>query len=107
MAFQQSLNVNAQGSNFWDLGGGQVINNIGQIVQANTNTVPLPDPSYKLMPLSSRTFIGRREYLERLEQYFGQEVDQSPRRKQFLLYGMGGIGKSQISIKFVERNTDR
>jgi nucleoside-triphosphatase THEP1 len=28
-------------------------------------------------------------------------------RKLFLLYGMGGIGKTQICLKFVEKISDR
>ena len=28
-------------------------------------------------------------------------------RKSFLLYGMGGIGKTQISLKFVEQMAGR
>jgi hypothetical protein len=45
--------------------------------------------------------------LDRLEQHFCGETDQPQRRKRFLLYGLGGTGKSQICLKFVERNADR
>ena len=53
------------------------------------------------MPPSSRLFTGREDVLEKLQQYFGQRDRLSPRR-QFLLCGMGGGGKTQIALKFVE-----
>ena len=53
------------------------------------------------MPPSSRLFTGREDELEKLRQYFGQRDRPSPRR-EFLLCGMGGGGKTQIALKFVE-----
>ena len=53
------------------------------------------------MPPSSRLFTGREDDLEKLRQCFGQRDRPSPRR-QFLLYGIGGGGKTQIALKFVE-----
>ena len=45
-------------------------------------------------------FSGRDVYLKQLKDYFCS----SPigKRKSFLLYGMGGIGKTQICLKFIE-----
>ena len=56
---------------------------------------------YGLMPPSSCLFTGREDDLGKLRQYFGQRDHPSPRR-QFLLYGIGGGGKTQIALKFVE-----
>ena len=117
MAFQCAVGTNDQGSVFSEAGRDQTIT-INQTFHTNdiganqllTNTAPplvQPSISYKPRPLSSRIFTGRKDYLDRLEQYFRQEVDQPPRRKHFLLYGLGGTGKSQISIKFVEQSADR
>jgi hypothetical protein len=117
MAFQGSVGTNAQGSNFWDVGRDLTVN-IGQINQTSgagatqspmyiTSSLVQPNLSHKLMPLSSRIFTGRKDCLDQLEQYFGRELDQPQRRKHFLLYGLGGTGKSQICLKFVERNADR
>ena len=116
MAFQHAVGTNAQGSIFSEAGRDQTIT-INQTFHTNDtganqllmNTAPAlvqPNISYKPMPLSSRIFTGRKDYLDRLEQHFRQEVDQPPRRKHFLLYGLGGTGKSQISIKFVEQSAD-
>ena len=47
-------------------------------------------------------FTGRGIYLERLKDYFGFNV--MAQRKSFLLHGMGGIGKTQICLKFMEEH---
>ena len=55
-------------------------------------------------PNSSALFTGREDILQRLKEHF------APRdrgRKSFLLYGMGGIGKTQICLKFVEEMAGR
>jgi hypothetical protein len=61
---------------------------------------------HKPMPLASRIFTGREDYLRILGQYFGPRVQSRPRR-HFLLYGMGGAGKTQICLKYVEEHCDR
>ncbi|KAF8334519.1 hypothetical protein F5887DRAFT_1285897 [Amanita rubescens] len=58
---------------------------------------PLPPPRH-----SSAMFTGRGIYLERLKDYFGSIA--TKQRKSFLLLGMGGIGKTQICLKFVEES---
>ena len=60
---------------------------------------PAPPP---LPPMkhSSTLFTGRDEYLQRLRNYFLSSIDD--KRKSFLLYGLGGIGKTQICLKFIE-----
>ena len=55
----------------------------------------------------SNIFTGRRDYLGKLRHHFGTQVGQSHHRKQFLLYGMGGVGKTQICLKFAEESSDR
>jgi len=50
-------------------------------------------------------FTGRQRYLERLRQYFDLRDSSRPRRA-FLLYGIGGAGKTQICLKFVEDSSD-
>ncbi|KAK0476513.1 hypothetical protein IW261DRAFT_1642335 [Armillaria novae-zelandiae] len=49
----------------------------------------------------SSLFIGRQEYFSKLEEYF-TERKKPWKRRSFLLYGMGGIGKSQIALKFAQ-----
>jgi hypothetical protein len=64
---------------------------------------------FKKMPNASQNFTGRKEYLETLQNHFGLEDGQSSprRRKGFLLYGLGGSGKTQICLKFIENNRYR
>jgi hypothetical protein len=65
-----------------------------------------PKIEYKPKAPSSVNFTGRRDYLTKLRSHFGYEPDEPLRRKSFLLYGMGGIGKTQICLKFTEENPD-
>ncbi|KAF8338648.1 hypothetical protein F5887DRAFT_1160736 [Amanita rubescens] len=59
-----------------------------------------------LAPLkhSSTFFTGRGKYLQRLKDHFG--AHEAGQRKSFLLHGLGGIGKTQICLKFIEQNPD-
>ncbi|KAF8344989.1 P-loop containing nucleoside triphosphate hydrolase protein [Amanita rubescens] len=67
----------------------------------------LTDPSnIDLPPIknSSTFFTGQDKYLQKLKDHFTSKV-QGP-RKFFLLHGLGGIGKTQICLKFIEENPD-
>src|ERR1700733_13215829 len=65
-----------------------------------------PKIEYKPRAPSSTNFTGRRDYLTKLRDFFSAESDGPLRRKSFLLYGMGGIGKTQICLKFIEENSN-
>ncbi len=52
-----------------------------------------------LPPFLSSLFIGREDYFLKLQKYFASR-EKPWKRRSFLLYGMGGIGKSQIALKF-------
>jgi len=58
-----------------------------------------------LMPSPSNRFTGRTEVIAALKKHFFN-ANNSAQRKFFLLYGMGGIGKTQICLKFVEEMSD-
>ena len=61
-----------------------------------------------LMPNSSTRFTGRTEAIAKLKRHFFTNTnDAVQKRKFFLLYGMGGIGKTQICLKFVEEMSER
>ena len=62
------------------------------------------NPQYSSVDLPSPRFTGQEKHLRRLHEYF---VPLSPHRKIFLLYGMGGVGKTQICLKFAEETSDR
>ena len=64
----------------------------------NTSGVPVTQ-----MPESSPIFTGRQNVLDKLEKIFIHEVtSRLSRRQSCLLWGMGGIGKTQICLKFIE-----
>jgi DNA replication protein DnaC len=65
-----------------------------------------PKIEYKPRTSSSANFTGRRDDLTKLRDFFSAESDGPLRRKSFLLYGMGGIGKTQICLRFTEENSD-
>jgi Holliday junction resolvasome RuvABC ATP-dependent DNA helicase subunit len=58
-------------------------------------------------PNSSALFTGREDIIERLKDHFVPQDEGNRYRKSFLLYGMGGIGKTQICLKFVEEMAGR
>jgi tRNA A37 threonylcarbamoyladenosine biosynthesis protein TsaE len=48
-------------------------------------------------------FHGRRDILDKLHAYFSQDIG---RRHVSLLHGLGGAGKTQICLKFLDE-TDK
>ncbi|KAK1776796.1 acyl transferase/acyl hydrolase/lysophospholipase, partial [Copromyces sp. CBS 386.78] len=57
----------------------------------------------------SNFFTGRLGTLAKMHKYFfgTQEESQRPRKREFLLWGMGGVGKSQVALKFYEEHVDK
>ncbi|KAF8165882.1 P-loop containing nucleoside triphosphate hydrolase protein [Crassisporium funariophilum] len=53
---------------------------------------------------SSTRFSGRKDVLESLQEHFRPRS--TGERRMFLLYGMGGIGKTQICLKFSEESSE-
>ena len=65
------------------------------------------DAAIPSKPTSSIRFTGRTDILTKLKEHFTAESnDQLRPRKFFLLYGMGGIGKTQICMRFIEDMSD-
>ncbi|KAJ7737792.1 hypothetical protein DFH07DRAFT_892912 [Mycena maculata] len=60
---------------------------------------PQPTQSINNCPPPSRIFYGRRTILDKMEEYFSQDLGT---QHIFLLYGLGGAGKTQIALKFIE-----
>lgn len=58
------------------------------------------------MPSHNDLFTGRESYLEKLGQFFSPRRTVSPARR-LLLHGMGGAGKTQVALKFVEQSVGR
>ena len=65
------------------------------------------DAAIPVKPDSSIRFTGRTDVLAKLKERFTTASnDKLRRRKFFLLYGMGGIGKTQICLRFIEEMSD-
>jgi len=58
-------------------------------------------------PNSSALFTGWEDVVKKLMDHFAPQDQVDRNRKSFLLYGMGGIGKTQICLKFVEKMAKR
>ena len=59
-----------------------------------------------IMPNPSNRFTGRTEVIAKLKRHFFNTNNSAQKRKFFLLYGMGGIGKTQICLRFIEDMSD-
>jgi len=58
-------------------------------------------------PNSSSFFTGREDALDKLRKIFVQDArSKLMSRRSCLLWGMGGIGKTQICLKFTEEISD-
>ncbi|KAF8311017.1 putative kinesin [Amanita rubescens] len=66
---------------------------------SNIDLPPLPP-----IKRSSTFFTGQDEYLQKLRDHFTSNIE--GQRSFFLLHGLGGIGKTQICLKFIEENPD-
>ena len=61
----------------------------------------------KRQPVPSALFTGRTAFLGTIEQYFSKRDHGLRPRREFLLHGMGGAGKTQLALKFAENYADR
>jgi hypothetical protein len=56
----------------------------------------------------STIFTGRQQILETLqEKLCDQDSDMRRKPKTFVIYGIGGSGKSEVSLKFAEENKEK
>ena len=58
--------------------------------------------TYRARPSSSSNFVGRVDYLAKLEAVFIEGRTQIGSRPVGVLCGLGGMGKTQLSVKFAE-----
>ncbi|KAJ7289415.1 P-loop containing nucleoside triphosphate hydrolase protein, partial [Mycena rebaudengoi] len=78
------------------------------VAQLNINaSVPVTQaslpPITTVCPPPSQMFHGRREILDKMHAYFSQDIG---KRHVSLLHGLGGAGKTQICLKFLDE-TDK
>ena len=69
--------------------------------------VILSNQMVQSMGATSRFFTGRQDILERLDSFFSPRGTGEKPRREFLLHGMGGVGKSEIALKTAEVLEDR
>jgi hypothetical protein len=69
--------------------------------------LPLLKPVHKWMPSSSPNFVGCEDHLQKLHDYFQVQPANDTRRRTFVLFGVGGVGKTQICLKFAEQSSER
>jgi GTPase SAR1 family protein len=53
-------------------------------------------------PPPSRNFLGRQIILDKMHQYFNRDLG---KQHIYVLYGLGGAGKTQITLKFIEESS--
>ncbi|KAF8598134.1 FabD/lysophospholipase-like protein [Ceratobasidium sp. AG-I] len=71
-----------------------------KVSQGNIQTFNRSSSRIGRCPPPSHTFTGREDILERMRGYF---FDASPtERRLFVLCGLGGAGKTQLALKFVD-----
>ena len=70
-------------------------------------TEPTSRSPIKYQPLSSSIFTGREDFLNALEEFLTDQDPGPNLRREYLLYGLGGAGKTQIALKFAEKHRQR
>ncbi|KAF8878594.1 hypothetical protein CPB84DRAFT_1877892 [Gymnopilus junonius] len=118
--FKKARNFSIRGGTFNSVGRDQI--NVDQSVHTHNyyhnataiqerDTVSNPTtvgPKVSDAPNPSTLFQGRRTELDMLKDYFKPRRAGEPRsRRSFLLHGMGGIGKTQTCLKFIEEATNQ
>ncbi|KAJ6511147.1 hypothetical protein C8R45DRAFT_401896 [Mycena sanguinolenta] len=53
-------------------------------------------------PPPSQIFHGRKTILDSMHQFFAQDTR---KQKRYVLYGLGGAGKTQIALKFIQESS--
>ncbi|KAJ6547959.1 hypothetical protein DFH09DRAFT_632177 [Mycena vulgaris] len=69
----------------------------------NLSAAPLTQTTTKCPP-PSRIFHGRQNILDKMHKFFEQDLD---KQHIYLLHGLGGAGKTQIGLKFIEELSAR
>ncbi|KAF8345651.1 hypothetical protein F5887DRAFT_1190591 [Amanita rubescens] len=75
-----------------------------EFIEVNYNFNNIDIPPLPPVKHSSTFFTGQDKYLQKLKDHFISQVQ--GQRNFFLLHGLGGIGKTQICLKFIEENPD-
>ena len=80
-----------------DQGGVPINSPINPPIRAPIRRRPIPSP----------IFTRREAIMRTLEVFFEARQHSSSPRREYLLFGMGGAGKTQLALKFVDEHQDR
>lgn len=61
-------------------------------------------PYYVLPPIQIIKFFDRDDVIEKIESHFN-DSNSTVALRSLVLYGMGGVGKSYVAMKYLEKNT--
>lgn len=75
--------------------------------QLDKDQIFLANTTAHSMGSSSYFFTGRQDILERLDSFFCPRGTGRKPRREFLLHGMGGVGKTEIALRVAEELEDR
>jgi len=73
----------------------------------NAVSTPAPPGLNRLPRRRAQVFVGRDEALERLERALDAGPGVITQGPQAAVYGLGGIGKSELALQYAVRNADR
>ncbi|KAJ7689993.1 hypothetical protein B0H17DRAFT_600191 [Mycena rosella] len=76
---------------------------VDKVLTVISPNVPSPEAPQHInnCPPATRIFHGRHAILQKMHQYFNKEAG---KQHIFLLHGLGGSGKTQISLRFIEES---
>ena len=84
---------------------------LDRVIEMRTPDRPHLRAGLKLvrLPLPAEYFAGRDEYLKTIETCFEFPLTSVELRKRrgFVFYGTGGMGKIQLALKFIDEHSDR
>ncbi|KAL2135633.1 hypothetical protein VTI74DRAFT_7583 [Chaetomium olivicolor] len=76
---------------------------LGHVYGLDKNQVFLANKKPRAMVGASVFFTGRQDILQRLDSLFApRDTEEASPRREFLLYGMGGVGKTEVALKISE-----
>ncbi|KAJ6459316.1 P-loop containing nucleoside triphosphate hydrolase protein [Mycena sanguinolenta] len=76
--------------------------NITMNMVQSPNVVQTSSQVVNHCPPASRNFHGQRTILDAMHAFFAQDTQ---KQKIYVLYGLGGAGKTQIALKFIKEST--
>ncbi|KAK7741389.1 hypothetical protein SLS63_000943 [Diaporthe eres] len=76
--------------------------NLGHLGGLDRDIIIRETQAAKPRGMASTIFTGRESILKRLKTYFDRGDSDNGSRKEYHLWGMGGVGKTQIALKFSE-----